>query len=182
MGAAAVADLDRVAAVLVGPGLGPGHDVDVATVLGVDRPLVLDGDALQPEFLDVIRDRAAPTVLTPHGGEFARLAGHTTTDPIAATRELAASIGAVVVHKGPTTIVADPDGPVLVVANGGPALATAGTGDVLAGAITALLAQGVDPVRAAASAAWLHAEAGREQVGLVASDLPDRLALLLTDG
>ena len=77
--------------------------------------------------------------------------------------------------------MADPDGPVLVVANGGPALATAGTGDVLAGAITALLAQGVDPVRAAASAAWLHAEAGREQVGLVASDLPDRLALLLSD-
>ena len=181
-GAAAVADLDRVAAVLVGPGLGPGHDVEVATVLGVDRPLVLDGDALQAEFLAAIRDRAAPTVLTPHGGEFARLAGHASSDPIAATRELAAAIDAVVVHKGPTTIVADPDGPVLVVANGGPALATAGTGDVLAGAITALLAQGVDPVRAAASAAWLHAEAGREQVGLVASDLPDRLALLLTDG
>jgi NAD(P)H-hydrate epimerase len=181
-GAAAVADLDRVAAVLVGPGLGPGHDVDVATVLGVDRPLVLDGDALQVEFLDAIRDRAAPTVLTPHGGEFARLAGQTSSDPIAATRELAASIGAVVAHKGPTTIVADPDGPVLVVANGGPALATAGTGDVLAGAITALLSQEVDPARAAASAAWLHAEAGREQVGLVASDLPDRLALLLTDG
>ncbi|NDH97817.1 MAG: NAD(P)H-hydrate dehydratase, partial [Actinobacteria bacterium] len=143
---------------------------------------VLDGDALQAEFLDAIRDRAAPTVLTPHGGEFARLARHASSDPIAATRELAASIGAVVVHKGPTTIVADPDGPVLVVANGGPALATAGTGDVLAGAITALLAQGVDPVLAAASAAWLHAEAGREQVGLVASDLPDRLALLLSDG
>ncbi len=100
----------------------------------------------------------------------------------AATRELAASIGAVVVHKGPTTIVAYPDGPALVVANGGPALATAGTGDVLAGAVTALLAQGVDPVRAAASEAWLRAEAGCEQVGLVARGLPDRLGLLLTDG
>ena len=180
-GAAAVADLDRVAAVLVGPGLGPGHDVDVATVLGVDRPLVLDGDALQPEFLDAIRDRAAPTVLTPHGGEFARLAGHPPRPHRRHPRTRSLD-RRVVVHKGPTTIVADPDGPVLVVANGGPALATAGTGDVLAGAITALLAQGVDPVRAAASAAWLHAEAGREQVGLVASDLPDRLALLLTDG
>ena len=61
-GAAAVADLDRVAAVLVGPGLGPGHDVDVATVLGVDRPLVLDGDALQPEFLDDSRSRCANCV------------------------------------------------------------------------------------------------------------------------
>ncbi|MEO0495116.1 MAG: NAD(P)H-hydrate dehydratase, partial [Actinomycetota bacterium] len=180
-GASAATGIDRIAAVLVGPGLGAGVVDDVASLVGIDRPIVLDGDALQPELVDAITGRTAPTVLTPHGGEFARLAGPTDADPITATRSLAAATGAVVVHKGPTTIIADPDGPVLVVANGGPALATAGTGDVLAGAIAALLAQGLDPMRAAASAAWLHAEAGRDQVGLVASDLPDRMATLLAD-
>ncbi|MEM8705817.1 MAG: NAD(P)H-hydrate dehydratase [Actinomycetota bacterium] len=181
-GSAAGADLERVAAVLVGPGLGPGAEADVAAVAGADRPLVLDGDALQRRIVPVVRARTAPTVLTPHGGEFVRLSrGESDGDPITVTRELAQDTGAVVVHKGPTTIVADPDGPVLIIANGDPALATAGTGDVLAGAITALLGQGLDPVRAAAAGAWLHAEAGRGRTGLVASDLPGLIVSLLVD-
>ena len=180
-GERAVAEPERIGALLVGPGLGPGHEAEIASTLHVERPLVIDGDALQPEFLGRLRSRTAPTVLTPHGGEFHRLGGSSSTDPIEATRALADDAGAVIVHKGPTTIVAQPDGAALVVANGDPALATAGTGDVLAGAITALLAQGVDPFRAGAAAAWLHAEAGRGVVGLVASDLPDRLAALLGD-
>ena len=180
-GSDAADGLDRVGAVLVGPGLGPGHDAAVAELAASAVPLVVDGDALQPGVIATIADRDAPTILTPHGGEFTRLGGSSTTDAVTATRELAARAGSVVVHKGPTTIVAASDGPVLVVANGDAALATAGTGDVLAGAIVALVAQGVDPLRAAACAAWLHAEAGRGRAGLVASDLPARMANLLHD-
>jgi hydroxyethylthiazole kinase-like uncharacterized protein yjeF len=150
-------------------------------VLEIDRPLVVDGDALQAEFVPALAKRRAPTILTPHGGEFARLGEASAGDPIEAVRALASRARAVVVHKGPTTIVAAPDGAALVVANGGPALATAGTGDVLAGAIAALLAQGAAPLRAAAIAAWVHAEAGRDVAGLVASDLPDRMAALLAE-
>ena len=178
-GAMARADTGRLGAVLLGPGLGPGHTGEVAVALAVDRPLVVDGDALQAEFLSAIADRDAPTILTPHEGEFARLVGAVAADRFEATRALARRAGAVVVSKGPTTIIAGPDGSVLAVANGGPDLATAGTGDVLAGSITALLAQGLDPVRAGAVAAWLHAEAGREASGLVASDLPERMAALV---
>lgn len=178
-GERSVADPRRIGAFLIGPGLGPGHGTEVASALRVERPLVVDGDALQPELIGRLRSREAATVVTPHGGEFHRLGGSADLDPIGATRALADDTGAVVVHKGPTTIVAHPDGAALVIANGDPALATAGTGDVLAGAITALLAQGVDPFRAGAAAAWLHAEAGRGVAGLIASDLPDRLAALL---
>ena len=181
-GSAAASELERLGAVLIGPGLGLGHrDAVACAARDIDRALVLDGDALQPDLLDVIAARRAPTVLTPHGGEFARLVDGRTDDPVQATRTLAARCGAVVVHKGATTIVAAPDGPVLIVANGDPSLATAGTGDVLAGGITALLARGMDPLRASASAAWLHAEAGRGVSGLVASELPERMAALLGD-
>ena len=180
-GGAASADVDRLGAVLLGPGLGAGHESDIAAVLEIDRPLVVDGDALQPEYLPGLAERRAPTILTPHGGEFARLTENSAGDPIEAVRTLASRARAVVVHKGPTTVVAAPDGAVLVVANGGPALATAGTGDVLAGAIAALLAQDVAPLRAGAVAAWVHAEAGRDVAGLVASDLPDRMATLLAE-
>ncbi|MEM9521729.1 MAG: NAD(P)H-hydrate dehydratase [Actinomycetota bacterium] len=178
-GDAATEDVGRVGALLVGPGLGQGHDDEVRAVAAVDIPLVVDGDALQPSVMAVLAGRTQPTVVTPHGGEFTRLIEAPERDPVAATRALADMTGAVVLHKGPTTVVAAPEGPVLVVANGDPSLATAGTGDVLAGLVVALLAQGVDPLRAAAAAAWLHAEAGRGQIGLVASDLPDRIAGLL---
>ena len=181
-GAVAAADTRRLGALLVGPGLGPDCEADIAVVLQTDRPLVVDGDALQPDFIATLAARSAPTVLTPHGGEFARLVGASAADPIAATRSLAAATDSVVVHKGPTTIVAAPDGPTLLVANGDPALATAGTGDVLAGAIAAILAQGTDPLRAAAAAAWVHAEAGRGRVGLIASDLPSHMAGVLGSG
>lgn len=180
-GAPASVGLEKVGAMLVGPGLGGGHETEVEQVLGVRTSLVLDGDALRAGIVPLLADRPTPTVLTPHGGEFARLTGADVDDPVSATRRLAETTGAVVVHKGPTTVIADPDGAVLVVANGDPSLATAGTGDVLAGAITALLAQTRQPLHAAAAAAWIHAEAGRGRPGLIASDLPDLMAALLRD-
>ena len=121
-----------------------------------------------------LRDRATPAVLTPHDGEYERLTGQRPgADRIAATRDLAQLSNSVVLLKGPATVVAAPDGQVLVSTAGDERLATAGSGDVLAGIIGALLAQAVPPFRAAALGAFLHGRAatmGRRR-GIVASDL-----------
>lgn len=179
-----LADVDRFRVVALGPGLGrSGVAADeVRALLGaLDVPVVVDGDALWllgHDVADVVRARRAPTVLTPHDGEFARLTGAAPADDrIAAATALAERTGAVVLLKGPTTVVADADGAVLLVRSGGPALATAGTGDVLTGIVAAFLACGATPLRAAAAAAQLHglaAAIGPER-GLIASDLVARL-------
>jgi NAD(P)H-hydrate epimerase len=122
-------------------------------------------------------------VLTPHDGEFARLAGAPPgVDRIGAARSLAERCGAVVLLKGPTTIVADPAGPVLLATAGSPRLATAGTGDVLSGAIGAFVARGVEPHRAAALAAHAHGRAAAlgPPEGLVAGDLAELLGRWLS--
>jgi len=176
----ALAGLDRFAALVVGPGLGRGHVEDLSVVVGAELPVVVDGDALIASVVDSLGGRCIPAVITPHDGEWERLGGSMSADRIAASREYAAAHGVVVLRKGPTTIVADPHGEVLVVANGTPNLATAGTGDVLAGMIGALLARGMLPVRAAAAAAFLHAEAGRlAGPGMVASDLAGQLTSVM---
>jgi len=180
----ALHDVDRFAAAVIGPGLGRAAtaraDV-VAFLAGCPVPAVVDGDALAalgPDVAEVVRRRVAPTVLTPHDGEFAALTGGPPgADRLEAARSLAAETGAVVLLKGPTTVVAAPDGSVALSLRGDERLATAGTGDVLAGVCGALLARGVEACRAAAAAAWLHgaaAEAG-PPAGLVASDLLDLL-------
>jgi len=173
---------DRFGAVVVGPGLGldPRTTAEVrALVGGLDRPVVVDGDGLTALGRGVggfVRARRAPTVLTPHDGEYERLAAAPVgSDRFAAVRSLAERSGAVVLLKGPTTLVADPSGSVLAVAEGDARLATAGTGDVLAGMIGALLARGIDPLEAAAAAAFWHGRAGAAgpASGLIASDLID---------
>ncbi|MGZ4716561.1 MAG: NAD(P)H-hydrate dehydratase [Acidimicrobiales bacterium] len=187
--------LGRFAALVVGNGLG----TDDATAAGVrrlvsaasepgagggDRPptVVVDADgltALGSAAADLV---GSNVVLTPHDGEFARLAGAPPgADRLAAARELAGRLGCVVLLKGGPTVVAAPDGRVLVVATGDARLATAGTGDVLAGIIGGLAAQGLDPVRAAAAGAFLHGRAGDLgwRHGLVAGDLPALLPAVL---
>jgi NAD(P)H-hydrate epimerase len=122
------------------------------------------------------------TVLTPHDGEFARLTGAPPgPDRIAAAAGLARSAGCFALLKGSTTGVAAPDAGVFLVTAGDPRLATAGTGDVLSGAIGGLLAQGLDPGRAAAAGAHLHGRAAHlgPARGLVAGDLPDLLPAAL---
>lgn len=176
----ALAAADRCHAVVVGPGLGRS----AAAVRGVRElvagcalPMLVDGDGLAAlaDHLDVIRGRAAPTVLTPHDGEFARLAGAPPdADRFASVRELAARTGAVVLLKGPPVeLVASPDGYVHVVDEGDERLATAGTGDVLSGIVGALLAQGIAATEAAAAGAWLHGRAARlaPRHGFISSDL-----------
>ncbi len=179
---AAFADLDdRVRAVLIGPGLGPVEPDSMAAALAIDRPLVVDGDALQRFVVSHLSTRVAPTVLTPHDGEWDRLGGEPAADRIAATRAFATSHRVTVVRKGPTTIVAARDGQVRVVASGTAALAGAGTGDVLAGCIVALVARGLDPFDAATLAAQVHGTAGRHLgAGLVAGEVADRLRVELS--
>jgi len=186
----------RLSALCLGPGLGVERARDLVTVaLAARHPCLLDADALTaweaaPEALfELLHDAA---VLTPHDGEFARLfpdladrlRGTPQTGPacsrIDAARAAAARAGAVVLLKGPATLIAAPDGRVAVNdatgARAAPWLATAGAGDVLAGIVTGLMARGLAPFRAACAGAWLHAEAARRfGPGLIAEDLPEAL-------
>ncbi|MGI9127190.1 MAG: NAD(P)H-hydrate dehydratase [Roseomonas sp.] len=166
---------------LAGPGLLPNEATCAAiqNVIASGRMLVADAGALTAaaEAPDLLRGVA---VITPHAGEFTRLFGAPGSDRLAATRAAAARLGAVVVLKGPDSIIAAPDGRVIINDNAPPSLATAGTGDVLAGAIAALLAQGMMPFEAAAAAVWLHGVAAHAgPAGLIAEDLPPLMAAAL---
>ncbi len=169
---------ERADVVAIGPGLGRSDGTRELTRILLERlttPVVLDADALWE--LEPF-ERPAPTVLTPHSGELARLLA-TSADELDAHRlesvRRAASIyGSVVLLKGADTLVAAPRKGVLVAAYGRPSLATAGTGDVLTGIVAAFLAKGLDAREAAAAAAVAHGLASRlveAQTGLVASDL-----------
>jgi ADP-dependent NAD(P)H-hydrate dehydratase / NAD(P)H-hydrate epimerase len=145
------------------------------------------GTARTAEFDAAVRGlsgrQPGTTILTPHEGEFTSMTGQPLSpNRFADVRRLAAATGAVVLLKGPTTLIASPDGFVTVVVAGDQRLATAGTGDVLAGVIGALLAQGLPAARAASVGAWLHGTAaGRgHRSGLVAGDLPELVASLLS--
>ena len=141
----------------------------------LELPVVLDADALWE--LEPFA-RAAPTVLTPHSGELARLldvdAREIDAHRLDAVRRAASRFGAVVLLKGADTIVAAPREGVLVASYGTPALATAGSGDVLTGIVAAFLAKGIEPRLAAATAAVAHGVAAElldPQPGAIASDL-----------
>jgi len=165
----------KAAAVLIGPGLGRTREARayVNACLASGLPAVLDADALTAftEYAEGLA-RRAPTVLTPHAGEFARVFGAVEGDRLAAARAAAGATGAVLVAKASDTIVADPAGRAAINGNAPPWLASAGTGDVLAGMILGLLGQGMPAFEAAAAAVWLHGEraAARGQ-NLIADDL-----------
>ncbi len=178
-------ETSRFSAAVVGPGLGrstAAEELARAVIEGVDRPLVVDGDGLSAlvGHERLAGARTSPTVLTPHDGEFARLTDGVGPGPdrVRAALDLADRYHATVLLKGATTVVASPDGRSRVVTTGHADLATAGTGDVLAGVLAALLAIGLEPLDAASVAAWVHGEAGHKR-GLLASDLPDRIAAVL---
>ncbi|SLN45151.1 Bifunctional NAD(P)H-hydrate repair enzyme Nnr [Falsiruegeria litorea R37] len=187
---------ERLNALCLGPGLGQARARDLVPVaLAAKRATVLDADALsafadEPEVLFALLHEGC--VLTPHGGEFARLfpdiADKLNETPIRgpayskvdATREAAKRAGCVVLFKGPDTVIADPQGCCSINSahyeRSAPWLATAGSGDVLAGFITGLLARGFAPMQAAEMAAWLHVECALEfGPGLIAEDLPEQL-------
>lgn len=187
---ARVLDDPRYNALCLGPGMGFERARDLVPVaLRAGRGVVLDADALSAYAADpaTLFGLCTPaTVLTPHGGEFARLFPDLSprlpgAPPKAeAARRAAARAGAVVLYKGPETVIAAPDGRLAVSDARGPRaapwLATAGSGDVLAGFITGLLARGFEAMEAAETAAFLHVECARSfGPGLIAEDLPEAL-------
>jgi ADP-dependent NAD(P)H-hydrate dehydratase / NAD(P)H-hydrate epimerase len=159
----------RVQAWVAGPGMGTdeGATARLTAIMRTDLPVLVDADGLTilSQHQDLL-PRNAPTLITPHAGELARLLG---TDPASVearrlehARRAAAELGVTVLLKGSTTVIASPDGgPVLVNPTGTPWLATAGSGDVLSGLAGALLAQGLAPAQAGLAAAYLHGLAGR---------------------
>jgi ADP-dependent NAD(P)H-hydrate dehydratase / NAD(P)H-hydrate epimerase len=154
----------RVQSWVVGPGLGTDETGAAALwfALETNLPVLIDADGLTilAAHPDMLASRRAPTVLTPHAGEFARLAGAPPGDDrVGATRKLADALGATVLLKGNVTVIADPGGPVYLNPAGQSWAATAGSGDLLSGMIGALLAAGLPPSEAAAAAAFVHARA-----------------------
>ena len=163
-----VAEAGRVQAWVCGSGLGRDKHAgdELRAVLATPVPAVLDADAItllvDGTMAGHLRARNAPTVLTPHDGEFTRLAGEAPgQDRVAAALKLAAWTRSVVLLKGDRTIVADPGGEAWVNPTGHPSLATGGSGDVLAGLLGSLLAAGLTATRAAVAASFVHGLAGR---------------------
>jgi hydroxyethylthiazole kinase-like uncharacterized protein yjeF len=180
----------RLNALIIGPGAGIGERTRamVLAALSGERAVVLDADALtsfedaSDALFSAIRGRgAAPTVLTPHEGEFLRLFKRPPQESDRTSKYdhaqwAARQSGAIVLLKGSDTVVASPAGRASVAENAPPWLATAGSGDVLAGFVAGLLAQGMPAFEAASAAVWLHGEAGSEAgPGLIAEDLPEAL-------
>jgi hydroxyethylthiazole kinase-like uncharacterized protein yjeF len=180
----------RLNTCVIGPGAGLGERTRdfVLTALSAKRGLVLDADALTsfgeaPDRLfEAIKSSQDPqVVLTPHEGEFPRLFSdisnkHPLRSKLERVRAAAERCDAIVLLKGPDTVVASPDGRATIAANAPPWLATAGAGDVLSGMIAGMLAQGVPAFEAASIGVWMHGEAAREAgPGLIAEDLPEVL-------
>ena len=181
--------LTRMDAVLVGPGLGQSESTltVVRMVLKYARcPVVLDADGINllAAHKDVLRGRTAPTILTPHMGEFTRLCGPLIQDRQAAAEAAARDLGCIMLLKGHHTCITD-GFHTYINPTGNPGMAVGGSGDVLAGIITALLGQGVSPLEAAACGAWLHGKAGdvcaeaMGQYGMLPTDMLEVLPRLL---
>lgn len=178
-------------AALIGPGMGRSGESDslvCALAQALTKPLVLDADGLNAvsAHIDVLLKRDGETILTPHDGEFKCLAGHWPGEN--RTREtltLAEDTQSIVVLKGHRTVTAGPDGTVYVNTTGNAGMAKGGSGDVLGGLIVSFLAQGMEPLKAAAAAVWVHGRAGdlcKRQFGeryMTPSDLLAMLAPVL---
>jgi hydroxyethylthiazole kinase-like uncharacterized protein yjeF len=167
-----IGSVGRVQAWVAGPGMGTGPDAvaRLTAILRTDLPVLVDADGLTIlSQVPGLLPRTAPTLITPHAGELARLL-RTDPDRVEArrlehARRAAGQLGVTVLLKGSTTVIASPEGPapepVLVNPTGTPWLATAGSGDVLSGLAGALLAQGLEPAQAGLAAAYLHGLAAR---------------------
>lgn len=181
--------LGKMDAVLMGCGMGmsAGTMAVLETVLkNAKCPVVLDADGINlvSAHKDLLRGRTAPTVLTPHDGEYLRLAGSLGKDRMTAAGDLARELGCVVVLKGHRTWITDGTS-FCRNTTGNPGMAVGGSGDMLAGMIVSLLGQGMGPLEAAGCAVWLHGAAGdlcqKElgQYGMLPSDMLEALPRLM---
>ena len=176
-------------AVLVGPGLGRSEGVDSAVkqvLESYNGPIVIDADGINVlcKHTDLLRERTAPTILTPHEGEFARLTGSTCQNRSADAIRLATDLGCIVLLKGYHTVITDGI-TTYINTTGNPGMAVGGCGDLLSGMIVSLLGQGIEPLKATACAAWLHGTAGDlcantlGQYGMLPSDMVQMIPRLL---
>lgn len=181
--------LPKMDAVLIGCGIGQteGTLAAVQCVLeSFSGPVVVDADGINvlSAHKDLLRGRTAPTVLTPHAGEFKRIGGSMDDGRVKGAVALAKELGVTVLLKGHDTVITDGE-TVYLNPTGNPGMAVGGSGDVLAGIIVSLLGQRLDPLEAAACGAWLHGAAGDRcaaelgQYGMLPSDMLNALPRLM---
>ena len=178
-------------AVLIGCGLGRGWQTDalVRKLLTIEKPLVLDADGLNALSgrEELLQKRAAPTILTPHEGEFLRLGGGLSAGRDAAAAAFSEKYGVYLVLKGHRTVVAAPDGRLAVNGTGNSGMAKGGSGDVLAGMILSLLGQGCEAFAACCAGVWLHGRAGdlaaadKGERGMTPTDLLEQIPYAMKD-
>ena len=178
-------------AVLIGCGLGRGWQTDalVRNLLTIEKPLVLDADGLNALSgrEELLQKRAAPTILTPHEGEFLRLGGGLSAGREAAAAAFSEKYGVYLVLKGHRTVVAAPDGRLAVNGTGNSGMAKGGSGDVLAGMILSLLGQGCEAFAACCAGVWLHGRAGdlaaadKGERGMTPTDLLEQIPSAMKD-
>lgn len=176
-------------AVLIGPGIGQSEDTLAVTSFVMDNapcPVVLDADGINvlAAHRDILRGRKAPTILTPHQGEFRRLGGQTGQDSVKAAEIMARELECILVLKGHESCITDGKN-TYINTTGNPGMAVGGSGDLLAGIITAFLGQGISPLEAAACGVWVHGAAGdlcaRDlgEYGMLPTDMMEVLPRLL---
>lgn len=156
--------LSHLDAVLIGPGLGVSDDTQkiVTWILqNFHGPVIVDADGINvlSGHIDVLRERAYPTILTPHEGEFKRLTGIDCEIRVPSAIQAAKDTSSIMVLKGHDTVITDGQ-TIYINPTGNPGMAVGGSGDVLAGIITGLVGQGIEPLKAAAAGAWIHGAAG----------------------
>lgn len=173
--------MQKMDAVLIGPGLGRSKDVEqILTVVlkEFSGPVVLDADGINgiAGHMDILRERTATTILTPHMGEFLRIGGTADADRIESAKAFSLENGVILLLKGHHTVITDGT-TTYINETGNPGMAVGGSGDVLAGIIVSLIGQGVQPLLAAACGAWLHGASGDicadeiGQYGMLPSDM-----------
>ncbi len=176
-------------AVLFGPGWGKseGNFLIAKEILETfDKPVVVDADGINviAKHMDIVRERKAPTILTPHPGEFSRMGGVNALDRQVSAESFAREYGCILLLKGRGTIITDGK-QTYINPTGNPGMAVGGSGDVLSGIIVSLIGQGIDPLEAAACSAWLHGAAGDVcaeeigQYGMLPTDMVQALPRLM---
>jgi NAD(P)H-hydrate epimerase len=181
--------LPNMDAVLFGPGWGQseGNFLIAKEILQTfEGAVVVDADGINviAKHMDIVRERKAPTIFTPHPGEFARMGGDNTLDRQVAAESFARDFGCILLLKGHNTVITD-GCRTYVNPTGNPGMAVGGSGDVLAGIIASLIGQGIDPLEAAACGAWLHGAAGDicaqeiGQYGMLPTDMVEALPRLM---